>query len=535
MHVSEIKEQLEQYGLEEGKNFIDIYSSLVSYFKIKSFENKATKFIKQLDSIPGGLFKQVKKFDKPIGIVCSAVFERIRPWFALEQCLLLRYYGYDCVCIVDCLKGFDEYVHFEGITEISIYYINKAIAKIREICPDFRVKYITYEGNRYTLSEREEQICREYSYEILKWFDSRKEYFLWRKREDRVQITEDILKKNLSYIKQFFVENKFSTINVSTGAHKHRCLYKFLSNELDMRLITYDGGAKDPNRFLYTTNGISSHHKDVARLINEKWFGTEEQEKLYIIAENEFKKRINSTRDDDKCYFQLVKIDKIKESYDVIMPLNISWDAAALFQNRLFKNDMEWIHETVKYIMENTDCNVLIREHPCKVGLTQFDHPDLRDSLRRLSKYGERVHICLAEEKINTYSYVNECKLVLPYSSTVGLEAVALGKKILVHTDCYYSDIGISEKIYTKEQYFERIKYYVNNSYEVQEIEKRKAILALLYLKNDYLRTEFTDGIGEWLDYSWEKLLSIKETERMKDIIINNIPALYFNLKDLLI
>lgn len=534
MYHNEIGKQLEEYGLRRGKHYIEIHSSFVNYFRIKEFEKNTNNFLKHLNSIPEDTFKCVEKDENPIGVVCSVGFERIRPWFAIEECLILRYYGYDCVCIIDSLRGFDDEIHFNGITEVALFYIKKVIDRIKEICPDFRVLYINSECDKAEITDEEIEMCENYVYELNKWFESRKEFMSWRNKSDKDEISLKILKRNLPYIKQFFIDNKFSAVAVSTGAHKHRCLYKLITEELGLRLITYDGGAEDQNRFLFTTNGISSHHKDVSRLINEEWFNEDEQERLFSIAEKDFNKRINSTYKDDKFYFQLIEMKEVKNNYDIIMPLNISWDAAALFQNRLFKNDLEWICQTVEFIMNNIDSNIMIREHPCKVGLKQFDHPDLKDVLRELEKYGKRVRICFADEEINTYSYVKGCKIVLPYSSTVGLEATALGKKILVHTDCYYSDIGISENINSKQEYFNKIKYYLDYGYEIGEDQKRKSILALFYLKNDYLKTEFTEGIGKWLTYTWSDFISIKEIENVKNIIVNNTPALYYNLVELL-
>lgn len=530
MLVTQVKEQLEKMGMVEEVHFANIYSFIKNYIHIKRNEERALLYLKHLDTIPKGYFDDIESQETHIGIICNAVFERYRPWYAIEQCLIMRSNGYRCLCIVDDLAGFDDYIYFEGDKEIALSYVKKAIAKVKEILPDFEVAYLSEATEKIQLTECEKEKCKEYAYEVIKWMNSRKENSFLKDNSDREEIAEKILADNYSIMKAFFRNSDIELINVPTAAHKHRCLYKLLADEMKIRLVSHDGGLEKIGYYTFCSDGISSHHCDIGRMINESWFSEEEEKKLICLAKDDYVKRINGVKGDKEYNMQLVKMEEIDKVYDIIIPLNVSWDAAALFQNKLFENDMVWLIETVEYIMKNTDCKVMIREHPAIVDISRYNHPSMEPLIQKFSRYGERVYVCKANEKLNTYSHIKHCKLVLPYSSTVGLESTVMGKKILIHTECYYSNIGISENIETKEEYFKLIQYYLTHDYTISDEAKKKALLALFYLKNDYLETTFTDCMSGWIEKSWSDVLKLEGVEEIIKVMINNVPILYGNL-----
>ena len=57
------------------------------------------------------------------------------------------------------------------------------------------------------------------------------------------------------------------------------------------------------------------------------------------------------------------------------MVLNQSYDLSALNRHYIFKNQTDWILQTIKYVIENTNEKIAIRRHPVE-GKEQFRSND---------------------------------------------------------------------------------------------------------------------------------------------------------------
>lgn len=531
-HVVDISSQLREYGLEENVHFFNIYGEFNTYFRIMKYDTNARLYLAHLKTIPRDEFANITYREYPvIGVVCFAEMEKEITWYAIEQCLILRKKGYRAICIVDSLKSFSDYIYFDGYAVVAYKYIQYVLEQVQKICPEFEVLYIDPD-KREELSDEDRHRLTYLAGKMIMWLDSWKDNTFLSQSDNRLQVAEDILYRNFESIKAFFKQYPFDTINVYTGIHKHRCLYFYISELYAIRMSTYDGNSEGP--IVYATSGIASHSGDVARLLLENWFTDKELDVLYWLAQKEFAKRINSTYQDMGYNYQLVGRDSsIKTFYDIIIPLNVTWDAAALALDDLFSDTITWILETVRYIMENTDATVMIREHPGQMQLKGYNHIDLSGQLHELDKYGKRVCLYKASDKINSYQYIERCKVVLPYSSTIGLESVALGKKIVVHTNCYYSVFEFANRCENKEEYFSKIKNFYENDYDVTEEEKREALLLMYMLVHRAYDTIFTEAERGWLDLSWERLLQQSGTNVIVDVIAKNIPIMYYNMKKL--
>lgn len=532
-HVTAITEQLEGYELESEVDFYNIYDEFQEYFRIMKFDDTAQKFLDFLETIPSGEFENITYQEKPvIGVVCVAAMVKVSVWYAMAQCLLLRKKGYRAVCIVDSLKGFDNYIYFEDYHNVVMQYIEYVLPYVKEKCPDFEVRYIRSE-NKVVLDEDDKQQLSLMTDNVLKWFFSRKDEKFLPDEPNRREIALGILETNLKSIRHHFEQYSYDTINVFTGMHKHRCLYWWISQRYEMRISTYDGNYGS-DYMLYSSVGISAHSRDLQKVFTDNYLTAAEKERLYEWAKETFQKRISLTTDSDECaVFQPVGMDAEQKQYDIIMPLNVEWDAAALGLDKLFADSIEWIKETVHYIMKETDATVMIREHPHNKILADFNYFDYSELLKELEQYGDRVYLCTWRDKVNTYQSILQSKLVLPYTSTIGLEAVMLGKKILVHTDCYYANFSFASPSETKEEYLRKVKFYYENEYEPSEEEKKEAALLFALQMNTLLYTDFTEAKTGWMENGWTELFKIKRLESIIEAITEGKPVVLNNLNEL--
>ena len=53
-----------------------------------------------------------------------------------------------------------------------------------------------------------------------------------------------------------------------------------------------------------------------------------------------------------------------------------------------------------------------------------------------------RCRFVAAEDSVNSYDLLRSARLVLPFTSNIGIEAAAIGKPVLVSGAAYYADLG---------------------------------------------------------------------------------------------
>ena len=85
----------------------------------------------------------------------------------------------------------------------------------------------------------------------------------------------------------------------------------------------------------------------------------------------------------------------------VLLALNSSWDAAALGLHAVYRNNSEWIVETVRYLLDHTSAPVIVRQHPAErlaIARTSDDYCGL---LREHFGQQPRLHFIAAEETSN--------------------------------------------------------------------------------------------------------------------------------------
>ncbi len=531
-HVSAISNQLLELGLRENVDFYDVYNMFIAYFRIKKYEKYALKFIDFIERIPDETFDSIPlKDDKKIGIVVLGEMIKNVSWYSMAQSILLRFNGYASTLIIDTIRSFDSYIYFDGIEAVAKIYIDYVVKVLQNKCPDIDVKYIDAYGT-CDLDEEDILASKKYAPIVVKWFDSRRDEVFIPDNENRIEEAEKLIGHASSYIKAFLDNNHFEVLNVYTGVHRHRCAYAYLCETRGVRMASYDGDEVMDGIVLYSANGISGEAFDVTRLVKNNPFSEEIIDSILQVSKEHFNKRFNAVVGDEGYNYQTVSFQESIRAYDVVVPFNIFWDSAALTGNELFKDEIEWLRETLEYLMNNTDCTIMLREHPAQNKIKEFLYCDYEERLPIIKKYPERIRYVKAGDKVNTYQYIQQCKVVLPHTSTMGVEAAMMGKNVILHSHVYYEDIDIAYKAKEKEEYFKIIKYYLekNNERICKNIDN--AYLAYYYQMKRFFPTRFNECFTKWMDYS---LIEVNEMQGVKgiiDVITKNISTIYSQIKE---
>lgn len=125
---------------------------------------------------------------------------------------------------------------------------------------------------------------------------------------------------------------------------------------------------------------------------------------------------------------------------------NVSWDTAVTLRDLGFRDIYEWLDAVVSWSLEHDDVDVDIRVHPGEVRVRGFESDDsLADHLRtRFPDLPARIAVHGPESRVDSYELLDRADAVLVYTSTIGLEAVVLGKPTLVAADVHYRGKGFT-------------------------------------------------------------------------------------------
>lgn len=212
--------------------------------------------------------------------------------------------------------------------------------------------------------------------------------------------------------------------------------------------------------------------------------------------------------------------------YQVVIFTNLEFDTAALGTHDVFENDYVWIEKTVQFILENTKANIAIRQHPLQ---RQFEHIITNEeNIKNLFKGNDRVTFIDYKAKVNSYNLVNNAKVVIVNTSTIGLEAGMLGKPVITESHCYYKDAGFVKYSDTEEGYYNSIKMSLTEEKGANEKEQLEAaVYYYLTQKCSSILTDFTPQPTDfelWSKKSFEELCEDRTISYMLNAIIDLQP-----------
>ena len=177
-----------------------------------------------------------------------------------------------------------------------------------------------------------------------------------------------------------------------------------------------------------------------------------------------------------------------------LMCTNVTWDSAILDKNTIFTDMIEWIDWTIKYFEKNRHKKLIIRCHPVESTLSKTI--PVHEII--MLKYGglpPNIKLIKGVDKENTYKILNETSLLLVYTGTIGLEAAAMNKKVIVAGNVHYANRGFVTSPNSKENYITALNMWAKGNFKGDLDSK----MAMKYYS--YYFTKFGLHVGNlWTD-----------------------------------
>lgn len=337
---------------------------------------------------------------------------------------------------------------------------------------------------------------------------------------------EASLTRALPLVRSALGRDDHACVLVPGGVYGTSGLFRLAAEDRGCRVATYDA---DLHVVQLCVSGVAAQHGDVPRAFDALWNSREDSRREAIAtARAEFDSRSEST---DRYGFQRLPAQaEISTDVDaVLMPLNVEWDTAALGRHLHFTDTVDWITSTITEILELNECPVIVRQHPSERRALQRSRLDIGTILQERFGDDPRCRFVPAESEVNTYDLLASARLVLPFVSTIGIEAAALGKPVLVSGASYYADLGFVWSAASRDEYFELLRRGVLGDLPPLADQRDRAwICYYLAAVRNRIWTEFTpqpDDFWKWCRRPPDSLFAEPEVSDLLEAIDTDVPV----------
>ena len=201
---------------------------------------------------------------------------------------------------------------------------------------------------------------------------------------------------------------------------------------------------------------------------------------------------------------------------DVLIPLNFRMDSAAMLRNRIFRNVEEWLTGILDWLEARPGVTAVIRQHPCERMERYRGSDDWSELVAARPALAGRVRYVSANDPVNTYSLLEKCRVVVPYTSRLGAEAGLLGIPAVVATTSYYSESDFVFRAEDRMAFEQLLDAAVEGRLQLNEDQRCSAALVYALIENcTLLRTPFTPAIENFR--KWVKVPA-EEFEQMEGV-----------------
>lgn len=285
------------------------------------------------------------------------------------------------------------------------------------------------------------------------------------------------MRDTLGRIKGLLGRTPFEYLVVGGGIYASSGLILWAGQRTDVRVSTFDSNI---GVVQVSTYGLAAQQSDIPSAFAEAmdWDPTTKSRALEE-ARRHLEQRVHAK---DKARYQVTGPNEaaargIRMPF-VLLALNIEHDAASLGRHDVFADSMEWVFGVVEFVLRQTStASVVVRQHPSERRPNERSRFPLRAALT--ARFGDepRVIFIAAEEPVNTYDLVERAAVVLPYVSTIGVEAAALGRPVLAAGQSFYSDLRFVWTGRSREHYFELLDRALKGELGVLPDQVDKALL----------------------------------------------------------
>jgi len=307
--------------------------------------------------------------------------------------------------------------------------------------------------------------------------------------------------RHIAKIRNLLSAQRYDWMLIPGGIFGVSAVYVSVVQDLGLAFSTYDSG---PGRLRLARNGIAAHLGELVHAFQKLSSEIDEGERRRLIKAGR-EELAARTEARDKRGFQVAAASNRNIPCDILMPLNIRWDSAALSRQRLFQSVDAFISSVLAWLETRPGVHICIRQHPVERKAHLRGSDDFSATVAKFPALADRVRWISAAEETSTYDLLRNAKVVLPHTSTVGIEAAFLGKPAIISTKAYYQDFSFVWKAETVEQFFALIDDALAGKLVVSDAARDEAgLVYYLTQKCSMIDASFTPDNDEY--FEWAKI-----------------------------
>jgi 5S rRNA maturation endonuclease (ribonuclease M5) len=448
---------------------------------------------------------------KRIGVLVCPWLTTAVPLFSLEAALMLRSEGHDVTILWDATS-----ILFSTPSSEETVLLGNLIKKINKYCKVIDLRDARSRGDSLP-RDLIKELLEEGAVKNFKGESSAKTYI----QNNNEKAIADIESYSMR-IHAVLDSKRFDWVLVPGGFFGPSCIYRAIAEKMGMDFTTYDSDFKI---LVLAHRGIAAQVggvTDVFRYLNS--LPKDDIERLFAI-EQAAKQLETRELGRDVFHYQLVPRSlHAQKTFDVIVPLNYRPDTAALGRGLLFQSVEEWIREIGHWATTNKKWSVCFRQHPAERFAHVIATDDIGSLVRSLDPSGQYLSFVAADDSVNTYDLMEKCKVVLPFTSTLGIEAVYTGKPVILGTKCYYRDFGFTINPVDKDEYFLKLTEACEGAVDPSLAWKESAAIAYYVTQTcNFLNIPLTPLNEDYVDWSVrkpEELWNQKECLLLKEALL---------------
>ncbi|MGB8166693.1 MAG: hypothetical protein WCF18_04330 [Chthoniobacteraceae bacterium] len=425
----------------------------------------------------------------------------VTPWlgtaasfFNMEVARMLAADGENVRVIFDCCNVFGN-----APVPHEVEGLETAVRALPPELPVIRVR----ENTGASETAADEEAARRVIYENGIWRtrgETSVAKFVERKEGSLARLTQHVAR-----VRELIASSGIEWLLVPGGVWGISGLYVAATQAAGVHLMTYDSGKR---AIVVCQDGIATHQADIVRAfpLVEKLLARHPEQRARVL---EWSRRELGERTAGRgSYLNFQKqaaTGRAEGDANIFVPLNLRWDSAALSRTRLFPTVEEWLTELVQWVATEPAARLCIRQHPAERNKVTASSDDVGALVRKINTAGDRVRFVAAEDPVNSYDLLRTARVVLPFTSTLGMEAPMLGIPVVTSAKNYYETFRFASRAESPEHYFQLIGQAIRGELTVSpEASEEAALVYYLTQHCNFLLTVFTAEATEFLE--WAKL-----------------------------
>jgi len=341
-------------------------------------------------------------------------------------------------------------------------------------------------------------------------------------------------RRHLAKVHQLLRVEPLDFVLIPGGVYGLSAVYLAAAQRLGLAVTTYDC---DYGMHIFAHGGVACHQVDLvaAAELLEKYLLPRPAERKRIIAAAEAELQARMEGRDALRSQEVAAARNPEGDYNILVPLNLRWDTAALSRQRLFASVEDWVLALLAWAETEPDARICFRQHPGERFEAAHCVDDVGALISRHNRVGDRVRFVAAADKVSTYDILRTVKVVLPFTGTVGVEAGMLGHPAIISTQCYYGSFPFACSAETRADYFHLVHEALSDHLPVTSEAREKASL-LYYLTAlcNMVKTSFTaapNDVLEWLQVSPQELWLRPENVDLVEALMTRSPLAFIRAR----